>query len=149
MSNRSSNRAAVPEAKSALDKFKYEVASELGVQSQLHLLGYRKDVLEIYHSADVFCFPSIREGLSVSLMEAMASGLPVACAKIRGNIDLIDADGGVLFNSRDVEECKKSIRAILAGDAWAYGMHNAEKVKQFSVETVNKQMTELYDESIC
>ena len=31
MSNRSSNRAAVPEAKSALDKFKYEVASELGV----------------------------------------------------------------------------------------------------------------------
>ena len=32
MANRSSNRAAVPEAKGALDKFKYEVASELGVQ---------------------------------------------------------------------------------------------------------------------
>ena len=56
---------------------------------KLHLLGYRTDISELYNSADIFVFPSIREGLSVSLMEAMASGLPCIVSKIRGNVDLI------------------------------------------------------------
>ena len=45
MSNRSSNRAAVPEAKSALDKFKYEVASELGVPLSDGYNGYLTSAL--------------------------------------------------------------------------------------------------------
>ena len=48
MSNRSSNRAAVPEAKAALDKFKYEVASELGVPLKE---GYNGDLTSIQNGS--------------------------------------------------------------------------------------------------
>ena len=55
--------------------------------------------------ADLFVFPSFREGLSVALMEAMASGLPIVCSKIRGNVDLVmDHKGGYLVKPDDVSE---------------------------------------------
>ena len=62
---------------------------QLKLQDRVKLVGFRNDIADIYNAADVFIFPSFREGLSVSLMEAMASGLPVVCSRIRGNIDLI------------------------------------------------------------
>ena len=55
----------------------------------LRLLGYREDINDIYEISDIFIFPSKREGLPVSLMEAMRAGLPVIVSNIRGNRDLI------------------------------------------------------------
>src|SRR5699024_7176133 len=72
----------------------HELAIALNISSQIHFLGYRKDIPELLSAADIFVFPSLREGLSVSLMEAMASGLPVIASDIRGNIDLIDVNKG-------------------------------------------------------
>ena len=50
-----------------------ELANALGVEDQIRFLGFRKDIPELMHVADLFAFPSYREGLSLSLMEAMAS----------------------------------------------------------------------------
>lgn len=66
---------------------------ELDLSGQVKLLGFRKDVSDIYKVSDAFVFPSFREGLSMALMEAMCCGLPVACSSIRGNVDLIDETG--------------------------------------------------------
>ena len=74
------------------------LAESLGVGERFRLLGYRSDVKELYEAADVFVFPSFREGLSVAVMEAMASGLPVVASRIRGNMDLIDDEGGRHFD---------------------------------------------------
>ena len=49
-------------------------ARSLGIESQVMLAGYRNDTREIYKAAEIFVFPSLREGLPVSVMEAMASG---------------------------------------------------------------------------
>ena len=74
-----------------------------GIDKQVHLLGYRRDIAEICKASDLFAFPSYREGLSVALMEAMASGLPIICSDIRGNRDLIiDGKGGYLVKPYDV-----------------------------------------------
>ena len=43
------------------------LASELDISNQIHLLGFRKDVAELYKAADVYVLPSIREGLNVSV----------------------------------------------------------------------------------
>lgn len=59
---------------------------------------------------DVFVFPSFREGLSVVLIETMASGISVVCSKIRGNLDLIkNGKGEYLVNPGDVDEFWKYI----------------------------------------
>lgn len=85
------------------------LAEKVRVSEKVHLLGYRNDVAEIYQAADVFVFPSKREGLSVALMEAMASGLPIVCSKVRGNIDLITSDTN-LFDVNDKKTLELSLQ---------------------------------------
>ena len=86
----------------------------LGLENQVMLLGFRSDIKEINYIADIFLLPSFREGLSVALMEAMASGLPVICSNIRGNRDLIkDGVGGYLVDPKDVKGFSKLIQKLI------------------------------------
>ena len=62
--------------------FLLELSERLGISEQVHLLGYREDIPELDHSADLFCFPSFGEGLPVSVIEAMACGLPLVTSNI-------------------------------------------------------------------
>lgn len=66
------------------------IATELGVEKKVHLLGFRKDVIDLIKSSNMFVFPSKREGLSVALMEAIACGTPCIASRIRGNTDLLN-----------------------------------------------------------
>lgn len=129
----------------ALQEHLESVIDSLGMSGRVKLLGFRKDVKEIFEAADVFVFPSFREGLSVSVMEAMASGLPVACSKIRGNTDLIDENGGFWFDPASVEDCKKAIESVFASDTEALGEYNTKKIENFSVENVCRMLKALYE----
>ena len=123
------------------------LASELDISNQIHLLGFRKDVAELYKAADVYVLPSIREGLNVSVMEAMASGLPCLISRIRGNVDLIDeGKGGFLFNPFSVNEVAEAIKRITQPDIERFGKYNTQKVGSFSVESINKLMENIYQE---
>ena len=130
--------------KGDLKEYLEKLAKELGVGEQIHLLGYRTDVVELYKSADVYVLPSIREGLNVSVIEAMASGLPVVCGKIRGNIDLIDKDGGALFVPYSVDECRKALEDVLNQNHIQLGRSNLEKSKKLSAEIINTEMLKIY-----
>lgn len=130
---------------------KYEaLIKELNIEDRVMLLGFCNDILDLYNAADLFVFPSFREGLSVSLMEAMAIGLPVACSKIRGNVDLIDADGGRFFDPHDEKDISAAINAILEmsiDEKMALGMHNKNKILQFDIEKVNRKLRSIYEEN--
>lgn len=131
------------------DKKNYlnQLSNECGVEERVHLLDYRSDVKDLYSMSNAFVFPSFREGLSVSLMEAMASGLPCAVSRIRGNVDLIDKNGGALFDPHSVDECAQAIMSSLKGEN--YGMYNKEKIKKFSNAEVLNKMKLLYKCAIC
>ena len=74
----------------------------------VHFLGYRNDVKELYEMSDCFVMPFFREGLSRSIMEAMASGLPCIVSDIRGNRDLIDdKKGGYLGRVSKLKRLKE------------------------------------------
>lgn len=133
--------------KGGLDRYLQEVIEELGIANRVKLLGFRTDVSELYYAADALIFPSYREGLSVALMEAMASSLPVACSKIRGNIDLIDENGGRLFNPHRIDSCREAIEVLLTQDLTVLGKYNREKVKSFSTEHVVKKLRNIYNEA--
>ena len=133
--------------KGVLEEKLKRTAAESGLEEQIILTGFRTDVIDFYHSADIFVFPSYREGLSVALMEAMASGLPIAASHIRGNCDLIDLQGGNLFNPHDVSDIQKKVLDLLSlpdVELKKMGTHNKEKIKNFSRNVVQKTMTEIY-----
>lgn len=71
------------------DQYK-ELAEKNGLLSDINFLGFREDIEELMGASDIYVSSSRQEGLPVSIMEAMAAGLPVVCFKIRGNNDLID-----------------------------------------------------------
>ena len=132
--------------KGKLGDYLQKIAEELGVR--LILTGFRNDVADFYNAADIYILPSIREGLNVSLMEAMASGLPCACGKIRGNIDLIDEDGGMLFDPSNEANITNALRKLLKSHNRTMGEHNSEKVLYFDKNEVNRKMLKLY-KGIC
>ena len=117
-------------------------ARENGVD--LRLTGFRNDVADFYNAADLFVLPSIREGLNVSLMEAMASGLGVTCGRIRGNIDLID-DKEVLFSPLNVNEIKCAIAAAIKKKE-ELGSKNIEKIQSFNIHKIERIILEIYGE---
>lgn len=68
----------------------------------IHLLGMRTDVSEIMQSLDVFVLPSLSEGVSNTILEAMAAGLPVVATKVGGTRELIKHEhNGLLVEPRD------------------------------------------------
>ena len=121
--------------------------NEHGLQQKVTLLGFRTDVEDICRAADAFLFPSKQEGLPAALMEAMACGLPAAVSRIRGNADLIDEEGGFLFDL-DAHSIKEAILCLLSTtpeERRAMGEHNAAKIRSgFSTEAVRKRLEEIY-----
>lgn len=106
----------------------------------LRLMGFRDDVSDFYDAADLYILPSIREGINVSLMEAMASGLPVTCSNIRGNIDLIH---DCLFSPMNIEEIKNAI-IITIEKKQELGQRNLQTIRSFDLRTVESLVFKIY-----
>jgi len=66
-----------------------ELVRSLGLESRVHLLGVRSDVPDILRALDVFALTSLSEAASLTLLEAMASGLPVVVTAVGGNPELV------------------------------------------------------------
>lgn len=125
-----------------------QLAQELGVVEQVHLLGYRNDVAELYQTADVNLFPSVREGLGLAAIEGMAAGLPLLCTDNRGTREYAGAYDEVGFHcfcGSPEDYCEKI--TVLENDSSLYdalsrlGMRMAET---FSVRKINDAMKKLY-----
>ena len=128
------------------------LSKKLCVSHTVRLLGYRSDIHEILKCADVFLFPSFREGLSLALMEAMANKLPVICSNIRGNRDLIiDGLGGFLVNANDVFDFSNKIQFLYQNRDYVhkYGAYNFDKVKFYDIENVEMKTSEIYQSLSC
>lgn len=123
-----------------------KLTQDLGVENQVKFLGFRNDIKKLLNSSDLFVFPSYREGLSLSVMEAMASGLPVIASNIRGNRDLIREDsGGFLVMPNDSEELAVKIKTLEKNKKLVekFGEYNVRYVKQFSSEVINEEMKKI------
>jgi glycosyltransferase involved in cell wall biosynthesis len=125
-----------------------EKIADLGLTDQVQMLGFRRDVADVFAASDIYVFPSHQEGLPVALMEAMSVGLPVVCSRIRGNTDLIvDGEGGFLFDSKDANTVVDALTRMLAqspDQRNEMGNRNIDVMKGFDKVTVNTVMTDLY-----
>lgn len=131
--------------KSHLEK----LAKKLNIEKQVMFLGYRTDIKELLNASDLFLFTTKQEGLSRSLMEAMASGLPCVVSDIRGNNDMIEnKTGGFLCNPNDVNDFSKRIEMLLDGINLRNTMkkNNLNKINQFSFDIIEKELLKIYFE---
>ena len=128
-----------------------QLAVSLGLGGQVREAGYRKDVRDFYRLADIYAFPSRREGLSVAVMEAMASGLPCVVSRIRGNTDLIeDGKGGYLCGADDAEAFAEALRKLLDDKEKraAMGEENLRAIRNFDISAVDRKMRKIYAETL-
>lgn len=125
------------------------LATRLGVSEQLHLLGYRKDIPELNQSADAFCFPSIREGLGVAAIEAMAIGIPSVVADNRGTRDIIENDkSGYLCRYDSVDDFAEKIDMLISNPdiRKALGERAMQSVEKFALYNILELMWKVYFE---
>jgi sugar transferase (PEP-CTERM/EpsH1 system associated) len=86
-----------------LERLRNEVAAHLRLAGRVHFAGASDHVDELLNAMDVYVLPSLKEGMSNTLLEAMATGLPVIATRVGGNSEIVE-DGrcGWLFPPKDV-----------------------------------------------
>ena len=123
-----------------------KLAKENGILDQIYFLGYRKDVLDIYGQADLFVFPSRREGLGLAGLEAMYYGLPLVTSNTSGPRDYMEnGKTGFMCSPDDAEAFMKAIKQLKmdAGLRKQCGLHNQEVVRPFLLENVKREVFDI------
>jgi glycosyltransferase involved in cell wall biosynthesis len=90
---------------------------EMGIEHAVRFLGNRTDVHDLLRFSDVFVLPSLWEGLSNALLEAMAAGLPVVATRVEGTEEVIeDGINGLLVPPADPQALSQAILRFLSED---------------------------------
>ncbi len=120
-----------------------------GVAGRIWMTGSRDDVPELMADLDLFVLPSLAEGISNTILEAMACGLPVVATRVGGNAELVDEGRtGTLVPSDDAEALAVALRDRVMDAARADaegGAGRARVVAQFSLDAMVSRYAELYD----
>lgn len=124
-------------------------AEESGVDERVDFFGHREDVDQLLKMSDVCAASSLREGLPVNIMEAMACGLPVVAADNRGHRALINSGvDGYLVEQNNSKEMSEKINGLFDNSQLYQTMSKnaAENIKRFSKENVLLQMEKIYSD---
>ncbi len=117
-------------------------------EKNIFFLGWRDDIAHILSIFDVFCLPSLNEGMGRVLVEAMAHGIPIVASDVGGIPDLVThGKNGFLVPPKNPEELAKHIQILIEDEAKRKKMGEAGKkmAPGFSHETMVKSIAELYE----
>jgi len=126
--------------------------NRLGLDKRVHFLGLRQDIPRILALLDVFVLPSLSEGLSMAILEAMMAGKPVIATRVGGNPEIVlDGETGFLVPSKDSHALAERLITLLtdrhlAAQLGANGQRRAEG--QFSLQTMVNAYQSLYEERL-
>ena len=130
-----------------------EVEAEIaaaGIGDITWLAGERSDVPEVMRALDIFVLPSRAEGISNTILEAMASGLPVAATDVGGNAELVAAgETGALVPAQDPQAMAQALLRYTADAALrqSHGAAGRERVERnFSIDNMVARYTRLYEQ---
>lgn len=130
--------------RAALEK----LADDLGIRDRTEFAGHRDDVPDLLRTLDVFVLPSFSEGMSNTLLEAMATGVAVVASDVGGNREIIEGErSGLLFPSEDTAAATAQLQRLAASAdlRHALGSAGAARVRgTFSIEAMLGRYAELY-----
>ncbi len=125
-----------------------QLAAMLNVRQKTLFLGSRDDVPSLLAAADIFVLSSDSEGLSCSILEAMAAGLPVAVTDVGGNAELVThGENGFLIPPGDSARLTQHLRALLSDAQLRQRLGRASQRRaqsEFSMTASLQQYLELY-----
>lgn len=121
------------------------LSENLNLSKNIKFLGFRKDIVQLQSISDIFVFPSYREGLSLSLMEAMLAGNVCVVSNIRGNSDLI-SDSRFLLNPSDSSAFANTLMNLINDNNLMNqcGRENRKKIQEYDLKIILKQMEKIY-----
>lgn len=126
------------------------LVQELGIAERAWLPGARQDIADLMRAMDVFVLPSINEGISNTILEAMASGLPVVAGRVGGNPELVvEGVTGTLYDAAQPDGLEDALLTYLDGDdlRCSHGTAGRERaVQHFSLDTMVRHYVDLYAE---
>ncbi len=126
--------------------------NRLGLGTRVHFLGLRQDIPRILALLDVFVLPSLSEGLSMAILEAMMAGKPVIATSVGGNPEIVlDGETGFLVPPKDSPALAASLIALLKNRhlACEFGENGKRRaIRQFSLQTMMSSYQSLYDERL-
>jgi glycosyltransferase involved in cell wall biosynthesis len=123
-----------------------------GLEAHVRFVGFRNDVPALLSLFDVFVLPSLSEGLSMALLEAMAAGKPVVATKVGGNAELVvDGDTGFLIPSESPAALAEKVICVLDDKIRAAGMGDRGRQRahdKFSFQSMVDKYQEYYEQAI-
>lgn len=126
------------------------VADGLGIRGSVHFLGTRRDVPSLLAISDVYVHPSLEEGYSNSLLEAMAAARPVVATAVGGNVEAVtDGVTGVLVPARDEKALAHAMSRFLSDPQAARSMGERASVSaraRHGVDAMVHAYENVYDE---
>ena len=126
------------------------LARELRVGDRTTFLGHRRDMAELMAVSDLVVLPSWYEGLPLSLLEAMAAGVPIVTTRIGGIDELVrDGEHGLLVEPRAPAALAAAIKRVLDSPALAASLARAARThvrEHFSAEATSRRVGEIYGE---
>ena len=126
-------------------------AEEAGVRDRVDFLGHREDIDDLVHASDIAVGSSIREGLPVNVMEALACGLPVVLSDNRGHRVLaVDGKNGYVVPVNDCKKMAERIEEIIFDEKKyeEFSKNAVELVKPYSKESVLEELKSIYNRYI-
>lgn len=124
-----------------------ELAEELNVQDLVKFLGYQDNVLPYLQMADIAVASSLREGLPVNIMEAMACGLPIVATDNRGHRELINqGENGSLITPSDTKCFSDALKRLIGSQSYrsTQGNQSRIRVQPYAVGSVQSDLNQLY-----
>jgi len=123
------------------------LAQRLGAGNNVHFLGYRNDVAKLLPMCDIAVTSSLREGLPVNIMEAMACGLPVVATPNRGHQELIEEgiNGFIVLSSDHALFAQRMLELYRSAELCRkMGQASMERVNRFSIAKVGVELQTIY-----
>jgi len=125
------------------------LAARLGIDDRTIFTGSRQDVLELLPAFDVFCLSSQFEGLSIALVEAMATGVACVATSVGGIPEVIeDGESGLLVAAGATGELVDTLERVLSDDTLRTRMGEAGRVRAgaFDIRRAARRLQALYAE---
>ena len=123
---------------------------ELNLAGSIHLAGQRSDVATWYRAADVYVLPSLLEGLSNTMIEALASGLPVISTRVSGSATIAEPPlAGIVIDVGNTNDLAKALERLLVDKAKRSELGRNARLKfekHFSLESISRTTVTLYKE---